>query len=302
MKIFSAFDGIACARIALERAKIDIEVYYASEIDRYAMEVAKGHYPYYVNLGDIRAVNPNLLPKIDLMIGGFPCQSFSVAGDRLEFGDKRGRLFFDMMYIFDRVRPTYFLFENVKMKNSTRDLISKRIGVDAVEINSNQFSAQNRKRLYWTNIPILDIHNAQIYLSDILDPSMIGESPVNFKLKRPLKANINEFGVLVEQRTESAKKERRENLANGVDYCSRSDKEYVVRKDNKANAVLTSPDENILFSNGLLRRLTPLEAERLQTIPDHYTSRLSDSQRYKAIGNGFTVDVIAHILRGIKNA
>ena len=316
--VLSCFDGISCAQLALQRAGISYMNYYASEIDKFAISVTQTHFPQTIQVGNIKELKPDNFSNIDLMIGGFPCQSFSIAGNKLGFKDNRGKLFFDMYYLFNALKPKYFIFENVKMRSDIRDAISTLLGVEAIEINSNKFTAQNRKRLYWTNIPVRKYYDEGILLADILESDIAmqekantvdanywkGGSEKNFKLKRNLKLPTSQserrYQVLTEARTESAKAQRRENLKNGIDYCSRADKVYVPRTDHKSNTITTSGDENILLGeNDKLRLLTPMECERLQGIPDNYTAILSDTQRYKSIGNGFTVPVIAHILRGI---
>lgn len=298
--VLSCFDGISCAQLALQRAGILYMNYYASEIDKFAISVTQTHFPQTIQVGNIKELKPDNFSNIDLMIGGFPCQSFSISGKKLYFEDKRGELFFDLVRLKNTIQPKYFLFENVKMRSDIRSAISTLMGCEAIEINSNLFTAQNRKRLYWTNISIGPfVVDSSVYLKDILETKV--RSGESIKLKRPLSKQLimgENPQVLTEARTESAKTERRNNLQNGFDYCSRSNKEYVLRTDGKANTVTTSEFENILFDKQI-RTLTPIECERLQGLPDNYTHLLSNKQRYKSIGNGFTVPVIAHILKGI---
>lgn len=153
MKIFSAFDGISCGRLALERAEIPVDSYHTSEVDKYATAVSSYHYPDTTRLGDINSIQ-DYKGQVDLLLAGFPCQSFSVAGNRLNFDDPRGQLFFELMRLKDLLKPKWFLFENVRMKPHVQEAISNIIGVEPILINSALLSAQNRERLYWTNIPV----------------------------------------------------------------------------------------------------------------------------------------------------
>ena len=169
MKVLSLFDGISCGRLALERAGIKVDKYYASEIDRYAIQVAKKNYPDTIQLGDCTKLNYLELLDVDLVIGGSPCQGFSFAGKQLNFNDPRSKLFFEFVRAVRTIRPKYFLLENVKMKKEYQDAISAELGVEPIEINSSLVSAQNRKRLYWTNIPnITQPADKGILLKDIV--------------------------------------------------------------------------------------------------------------------------------------
>ena len=156
MNVLSLFDGMSCGRIALERAGIKVDKYFASEIDKYAIEIAKKNYPDTIHIGDVKDVMyPESFDghKIDLVIGGSPCQGFSFAGDRLNFDDPRSKLFFEYARLVKECNPKYFLLENVRMKQECQDVINDILGVYPIAINSNLVSAQNRYRLYWTNIP-----------------------------------------------------------------------------------------------------------------------------------------------------
>ena len=353
MRVLSLFDGMACGRVALERAEINIEKYYASEIDKYAIQISKKNYPDIIQLGDIEKWQEWDLSDIDLIIGGSPCQGFSFAGKQLNFDDPRSRLFFDYVEILRYYKPKYFLLENVKMKKEYQNVISEMLGVEPVEINSALVSAQNRKRLYWCNWPVEQPEDRGILLKDIIEPDA---EPV----------------TLTERRTGEAKKIRKEmRQQTGKDFSPRRAKELVFRTDGKSNCLTanlsdkehlvgqkdksqtilsTIHKENVksmikrgktglyvgviknhgvwkektdksqcldanyhkgvdnhgqrtmlTVNNGSYRKLTPLECERLQTLPDNYTEGVSNTQRYKMIGNGWTVDVVAHILRQLKN-
>lgn len=162
--VLSLFDGISCGQVALNRLGISYDRYYASEIDPYAMKVTSENYPHTVQLGSVTKVSPENLPKIDLLIGGSPCQGFSFAGKQLNFNDPRSCLFFEYVRLLKSLQPRYFLLENVVMKRQYQDIISEHLGgVEPVLINSSDFSAQNRPRLYWTNIPLLPIRSKQVF-------------------------------------------------------------------------------------------------------------------------------------------
>ena len=172
MNVLSLFDGMSCGQQALERVGIKVDNYFASEIDKYAIQIAEKNYPNTKHLGDVTQISKfwteHKFPKIDLLIGGSPCQSFSYAGNQLAFDDPRGKLFFEYVKIKDLLKPKYFLLENVKMKQEYVDIISEYLGVEPIEINSSLVSAQHRKRLYWTNIPFEMPDDKKIYLKDIL--------------------------------------------------------------------------------------------------------------------------------------
>jgi DNA-cytosine methyltransferase len=485
MNVLSLFDGMSCGQQALERAGIPIENYYASEIDKYAITVTMANYPNTIQLGSVIGVDGYKLPKIDLLIGGSPCQSFSFAGKRKGMSTKceteiltlehylelkaegyefegQSYLFWEYMRLLNEVKPKYFLLENVEMGEKWEKVLSKAIGVNGIHINSALVSAQNRKRIYWTNIGMIpgglfgDLESIiqqpkdkGILLKDILESAVdekyfLSEKMINgflahnkrhieeknqsgFNWKptegnkkgNTLRANpalcptdnsvivqdahnisnqgkmINEklqkshslmardykgFGNqgmtgivvhntmprsgdptkggtghlsrsdgktycldtgntnaveivgLTEVRTEEAKQIRKETGTN-----PKRAKELVERTDGKIGALLTSqtPDNllkitnavemiqlphgtnkggivakngktpsmtisswqcnNMPIINSRIRRLTPTECERLQTVADNYTNHVSDSQRYKMLGNGWTISVVSHI-------
>jgi site-specific DNA-cytosine methylase len=267
--VVSAFDGLAGGRIALERAGVLIDKYFASEIDKYAMKVAKHNYPDIVHIGDVTNVKGSDLPEIDLLMGGSPCQGFSFAGKQLNFDDPRSKLFFEFVRLNDELKPKYFLLENVKMKKEYQDVISSYLGVEPILINSALVSAQNRNRLYWTNIPnVTQPADKGIFLKDIVDGDYI--------VDREKSLCVRAGGGI----TGDAAKRR---------YFERSYGQF---------KFTPNPDNSCTLEN--IVSMSMLELERLQTLPDNYTASVSDAQRYKMIGNGWTVDVIAHILGGMK--
>ena len=355
MNVLSLFDGMSCGQIALNKAGVKYDTYFASEVDKYAIKVAQANYPDTVQIGDVTQVDHTRLPfdGIDLLMGGSPCQGFSFAGKQLNFDDPRSKLFFEFVRLKDELKPKYFLMENVPMKQESQDIISEYLGVKPVMINSSLFSAQNRKRLYWTNIPFDTMPTADkgIVLQDILEDGIANEAMTN-KLGKShcITARYNGAvwwnSIQRRQRTmvqvgeadnikgfDSIKRiyspngkaptlttmqggHREPKVAIGRIVNRRLD-ENGVRKDNqlelplstqleisdsdKSNCLTTVNKDNVVVEGMQWRKLTPLECERLQTVPDNYTNHVSNSQRYKMLGNGWTVDVIAHIMKGIKN-
>ena len=259
MKVLSLFDGMSCGQIALERAGIKVDKYYGCEIDKWAMKISTKNYPNTIHLGDVSEVDGTNL-DIDLLIGGSPCQAFSNAGKGEGFDDPRGKLFWEYVRLLRETKPKYFLLENVVMKQEHQDIISEALGVQPVMINSADFSAQNRKRLYWTNIPIKPWDAKGIKLADIIEDGVVDRDK-----SYCLDANYFKGGNLKQ-------------------YFEKHRRQLVFLEGNADD----------------YRKLTPLECERLQTVPDNYTDGVSNTQRYKMIGNGWTVDVIAHIFGGIK--
>ena len=281
INVLSLFDGMSCGQIALNKVGIKYENYFASEIDKYAMQVTQKNYPNTIQLGSVTDVKGSYLPKIDLLFGGSPCQSFSNAGSGKGFDGKSG-LFFEFVRILKQVNPTYFLLENVKMKKEWQNIISKELGCEPILINSNLVSAQNRERLYWTNMPFTTLNDKNIFIEDILDES--------FDSKYWLK----------ERNTELLLKKVSINDAPNIACIDVYNKK--VKLDRKC-PTLTLPHHNSirLLYNGRVRKLTPNECEKLQNVPLNYTDcDLSDIHRYSMLGNGWTVDVIAHIFSSLK--
>lgn len=403
LTVLSVCDGISCGQVALERASIYIEKYYASEIDKYAIQIAQKNYPSTIQLGDITKWQEWNIDwaSIDLLIGGTPCQGFSFAGKQLNFHDPRSKLFFVYADILNHIRKhnpdIKFLLENVKMKKEYQDVISSYLGVEPVEINSASVSAQNRKRLYWTNIgKIEQPKDKGILLKDIVHENTIPEvSPCTSdnksyaltasydgavawnsyerKQRTMLFESLKEYIVpfdktlqILEKEVERGKvgffkkdsqssrvyfihdkavtlcgdagggaakmgqylfgciNKPRGNNEGGIRYegkkspsmtsnsweynnqlvfaCSdiyRKDMQQIGQRFNNGTKffTLTIKNKHGVLIEGYIRKLTPIECERLQTLPDNYTEGISNSQRYKCLGNGWTVDVIAHIFR-----
>lgn len=396
MNVLSLFDGMSCGQQALERAGIPVENYFASEIDKYAITVTMENYPNTKQLGSVVGVNGYNLPKIDLLIGGSPCQSFSFAGKRKGMSTKceteiltlehylklkaegyefegQSYLFWEYMRLLNETKPKYFLLENVEMGEKWEKVLSKAIGVNGIHINSASVSAQNRKRIYWTNIGMQPGGLFGDLVSIIEQPKDKG-----ILLKDILETEVNEKYFLSDKMIAGFErhKERHNDKGTGFGYVPKTevdkgnslranaalcptDNMLIVREvkqlstNNKSNGgtqpyqqdriydingispalssgksdlliisgtLRTHKDgegfrelksgkggtipararedgsgQNVVLINSRIRRLTPTECERLQTVKDNYTNHVSDSQRYKMLGNGWTVDVIAHI-------
>ena len=350
--ILSLFDGISGAQIALERAGIKYDNYFASETCKYAMKITQKHYPKTIQLGNVEFVNGSELPDIWLLIGGSPCTSLSCAAGQKESGLEKGAsvLFWEYIRILNEVKPEYFLLENVaSMKKADRETITKMMGVEPIMINSALVSAQQRKRLYWTNIKgIEQPEDKHIYLKEVLE-SGYTEKEKSYPIVATINKGIARDYLLKSQRQMVFNKPVRVDtigkggqagrvyLIDGKSVCLSANgggrgaktglyaiynhynksvnfnKSYAVGSHSN---VLTSKSgqcvitdmtnfNNVSNNAGLeelkpyIRKLTPLECERLQTLPENYTKGISSRQRYKSIGNGFTIDVIAHILKNI---
>jgi len=277
---------MSCGQIALERVGIKVNNYYASEIDKYAIQVTQKNYPNTIQVGDITRLHGDSLPKIDLLIGGSPCQSFSIAGDGKGFDGKSG-LFFEYVRLLNEIKPRYFLLENVKMKKEWQDVITKHLGVDPIEIPSSLLSAQNRIRLYWTNLRIAMPKDKGITLADIIEKDFTFTNKAQTILSTMYKENSKSMF------TRNKK---------GLIVCSEQcgDCKFIKQKSNTVRGGGLKSYQRHEWDSVCklhLRKLTPLECERLQTLPDNYTDSVSSTQRYKMLGNGWTVDVIAHIFK-----
>ena len=288
MNVLSLFDGMSCGQIALKELNIKVDKYYASEIDKYAIQVTQHNFPNTIQLGDVTKVFAKDLPKIDLLIGGSPCQGFSFAGAGLNFEDERSKLFFEFVRLKNELKPKYFLLENVKMKKEFQDIISEQLGVKPIMINSSLVSAQNRERLYWTNIPMIGQPDDKgIILKDIIENGFIDRSKAYC-----IDANYWKGGNFTQYYT----KARRQLVFKDKAQTVLS----TIYKEN-AKSMMQRKKLGLVVSDGdYARKLTPIECERLQTVPDNYTNCVSDTQRYKMLGNGWTVEVIKHIFKYIQ--
>jgi len=400
MNVLSLFDGMSCGQQALERCGIIVDSYFASEIDKYAISVTMKNYPNTKQLGSVINVDGYSLPNIDLLIGGSPCQSFSFAGKRKGMSTKceteiltlehylelksegyefegQSYLFWEFMRLLSETKPKYFLLENVEMGERWEKVLSKAIGVNGIHINSALVSAQNRRRIYWTNIgmqpsglfgdleTIIDQPKDKgILLKDVLEIDVPEKYFLSYKMVNSFIKKTKHYkdlgGGFCFQPNEGNRKGRTvtnpaknrmdDNFIihntmplssttgkGGTGHLSRNDGKTYCLDTRNTNAVEIknlndnqqkkfNPNINSEKSNALtlaqgracssseymdsiskianitscIRRLTPTECERLQTVKDGYTNYVSDSQRYRMLGNGWTVDVIAHIFNYIK--
>lgn len=299
--VLSLFDGHSGGQIALNRSGIKYSTYLASEIDKHCVVVTQRNYPNTIQLGDVTKIDMQSLPKIDLLIGGSPCQGFSFSGKGLNFEDPRSKLFFKYVEIKNHTNPKYFLLENVKMLKWQEDVISEHLGVSPVMIDSSIFSAQKRKRLYWTNIPIDNLpQDKGILIRDILD-SPIQEynktlfyGKEDFILKELSSKNNRVKGVSITDR--GIRPHKGDSRKSGI-----SELGTLHFLDTKSYTIIASHVPKILTGLVDWRKLSVTEAERLQTVPVGYTDGVSDNQRYKMLGNGWTVDVVSHIFKNLKN-
>jgi site-specific DNA-cytosine methylase len=286
---------MSCGQIALNKAGINYKNYYASEIDKHAIKVTQSNYPNTIQLGDVTRWKEWDLDwsKIGLLMAGSPCQGFSFAGKQLAFDDPRSALFFVFVEIWRHIKSqnpnAYYLLENVKMKKEHELVISNYMGVHPIEINSALVSAQNRKRLYWTNIankPYGLFGDMQCVIPQPKDKGIL--------LKDVLESEVDEKYYLSEKMVKWLS--NRGQISKGYEFKPSFGNQ-------KANCILTKEGQystcNFILKKEKIRRLTPIECERLQTAPDNYTKEVSDTQRYRMLGNGWTVDVIVHILKYI---
>lgn len=291
LRVLSLFDGISCGRVALERAGIPVEVYYASEIDKYAIQVTQKNYPNTIQLGDINNIDfTQFIGKIDLIMGGSPCQDLSIAGKRKGLKGERSGLFYKFVEAIEVIKPKYFLLENnYNMPEEAKEEITRLLRVSPVLIDSAFFSAQRRKRLYWSNLNIdMPYVDKMLTVEHILENTQELENLINEVKFNNTKEEYKPTTVRIGTIGKGGQGER----VYSIKAKSTNLTAYGGGRGAKTGLYLI--DETV-------RKLTPLEAERLQTLPDNYTNiGISNAQRYKAIGNGWTVDVIAHILKGIK--
>ena len=385
MNVLSLFDGMSCGRLALDRLGIPVTNYYASEIDKYAIQVSEANYPDIIRLGDVCGVKAKDLPKIDLILAGSPCQGFSFAGKQLAFDDPRSALFFEFVRILKECEPKYFLLENVKMKREFLDIITQQVGAAPIFINSALVSAQNRQRYYWTNIPSIEQPEQRgIVLRDILETypdsyTLMSDKFTKRQEGKKCLVDINKEKAASLSAMEYVKNGRQgDYLAcdntgipkdlsethdtpkqvgtatdisghdilkrvyspegksptlttmgggnrepkvvtggairgraydkdgkrmdrDGISVANKTTQMLELRKDAKSNAITTVGKDSLVVEDEVhWRKLTPIECERLQTVPDNYTNHVSNTQRYKMLGNGWTIEVIAHILRNMQ--
>jgi len=422
MNVLSLFDGMSCGMLALDRLGIKVDKYYASEIDKYAMQVSAANYPEIIQVGDVCDLKSEDFKDIDLILAGSPCQGFSFAGKQLAFDDPRSALFFEFIRLLKKIKPKYFLLENVKMKKEYLQIISEQVsacypeipfGIEPIFIQSSLVSAQSRQRYYWTNIPNVEQPKDRgIVLKDILEDGFDterdkshcldanyykGSSVENYlkKSRRQMvfkdsdnngmtlvpqklvddisdlpkkssvikanyyksskanfendttkggkfsatgipqklvddtndlpkksqtiksqyykssKANFERSGTfhatgipqkLVEIKAGAFRARSLDENGKRVAWKDVKPKQVLeTRKDEKSNSITSVQKDNVLTKDEVYwRKLSPRECERLQTVPDDYTNSVSNTQRYKMLGNGWTIEVIAHILKNME--
>lgn len=286
MKVLSLFDGISCGMVAFERAGIPIERYVAYEIEPNAIKISKKNYPQIEHRGDVTTADFTQYKGFDLLIGGSPCQSLSIVQSQTrQHLDGKSKLFFEFVRAKEQMRPKWFLFENVaSMNEESKQAISQCLGCEPIFIDSADFSAQERPRYYWTNIPVLmNYKKSTAVLKDILQP-LVDEK---YFYTHPLE-NID----LSKQ------------VCATMIFKNHDMHKRIFNPEFKCHTLTTCGGGNTqkkVYDNGRARKLTPLEYERLQTLPDGYTEGVADGHRYTALGNGWTVDVIAHIFTQLKD-
>lgn len=282
MNVLSLFDGISCGQIALDRMGIKVDNYFASEIETASIKVTQKNFPNTIQIGDVCAVDAKSLPKIDLLLAGSPCTSLSgVVSNNTGF-DGKSKLFFEFLRLLEETKPTYWLLENVEMKQEWEDIITEKVGIKPIHINSDHFSAQSRPRVYWTNIPLNnELPTNDLVLKDVLETNV----PEKYFYKESFEI-VNQGAV-----------EAILNI-NGHDILKRVNSK--MSKCQCLTAVCGGNQHKKVIDGGKVRKLTPVEYERLQVLPDGYTAGVSDSARYKALGNGWNIDTIVWLLQGIK--
>ena len=276
MNVLSLFDGMSCGQIALNKANVKYDNYYASEIKKHAIKCTQHNYPNTIQVGDVTKLKASDLPKIDLLIGGSPCQNFSIANvyNRKGLEGDKSSLFYEYLRLFIELRPKYFLLENVKMKEQDKDAISELLGVEPIFIDSIDFSYQTRKRLYWTNIKVDKWTPKKVNFQQYKD--------TDYEYCKQFKVNKTPSRI-----------EMWENKCPNVTY-----REHI-------NCLLTKQDRRnnsgLIEFDGFCRFLTTRELEIAQNVPVGYTNCVSMRQAEDLLGDGWTVDVVAHIFKNLKN-
>ena len=308
MNVLSLFDGISCGKVALERLGFKVDNYYASEVCNYSIKISNKNHPDIIQVGDVRNLKGLDFSNIDILIGGSPCQSFSFAGKRKGMSTKESNeitslesyldfkssgfefegqsyLFWEYVRLLQEIKPKYFLLENVKMSKKWEDIISSALGVKPIMIDSGLVSAQTRERLYWTNIPnIVQPEDKNIFIDDII------QRGIQHKILPKTRLDYTNYDV--SKVDKSVHKSTPTSIGNSRNFGNS------VRSNGKAYTLRRVNPNGIIDENFNIREFTPIEAERLQTLPDNYTliDGIKTKERYEACGNGWTVDVIAHIL------
>lgn len=286
MNVLSLFDGISCGMVALERAGVKVDKYVAYEIEPAALVISKNNYPQIDHCGDVTKEDFKKYKDFDLLIGGSPCQSLSIVQSKTRKNlDGKSKLFFEYLRAKNEMNPKWFLFENVASMNAeSKQVISECLGYEPIFIDSADFSAQERPRLYWTNIPVLlDYKKSDLVLKDILQKQVDDKYYYDYPL-----SNID----------------LSKRICATMEHSNHDMHKRVFNPNFKVHTLTTCSGGNTqkkVYDGGFARKLTPIEYERLQTLPDNYTSGIADGHRYSCCGNGWTVDVIAHIFKYLSN-
>ena len=324
MNVFSAFDGISTGRLALERAGIKVDNYFASEIDQRAIKISRANWDDVVQLGDVNQIDVDALPRIDLLIGGSPCQGFSREGKGLNFNDPRSILFFKFVELLEALRvknhDIKFLLENVNMAHEWRDVITKYLGVNPVLVDSRKKSAAARERIYWTNIwdipqpedmgiKLLDVLDADVNVAGLVEHDGILFDPAFSDASRSL-VSVVDGEVRIKQATKRGYIVAENGDSVNLGFPTSKTRRGRVLKQ-KAPTLTCSCNFGV-FINGVIRKPTAEELERMQTLPDGYTKFYKEDDgtlveapytaRANVIGNGWTTSVIAHIFSGLKES
>lgn len=277
MKVLSLFDGISCGQVALQRAGIPVEAYFASEVDKYAIKVTQNNYNTTQQVGDVTQWRSWDIDwaSIDLLLGGSPCQGFSLVGKQLAFKDERSALFFEYVAILNHIKSqnpeVKFLLENVPMQQVHLEVITEELGVQPIAINANLLLPQSRLRYYWCNWNThqpTKIETSYLCITD----DMLYPATVRKGSPRPVKLTGDHF------------------------LCLTATYYKGVRADGRPALATREGVFDEMRESGEVRMLTPEECEKLQGLPTGYTRGISSTQRYKALGNGWAVPVIVHLL------
>jgi DNA-cytosine methyltransferase len=303
VNIASLFDGISCARVALERAGIKVDKYYASEVDKYAIQIAQKNYPDTIQLGDITKLRrDDFKEDIDILIGGSPCQDLSIAkNNRQGLSGSRSGLFYEYLRVLKETKPKYFILENVNsMPKEAKGTITKELfNIQPIMINASLVSAQNRKRLFWVGklvngqyeqVKIELPKDKGILLKDILKPKVDEKYQIKDK-SSTIRTSGRGSGIDDKHNWDTIRLGQFNNGGQGDRIYSTKGKSVAISANGGGRGAKTGLYE----VNEIIRKLTPIECERLQSLPDNYTEGVSNTQRYKALGNAFNVDVIVHI-------
>lgn len=289
INVLSLFDGMSCGQIALNKVGIEYENYFASEIDKYAIQVTQKNYPNTKQLGSVTELDGTKLPKIDLMFGGSPCQDLSSSNvwtEQKGLEGKKSSLFWEFVRLLKEVKPTYFLLENVgSAKNSDIEIIDRELGVKGIKFNSKLVLPQNRNRVYWTNIPFeLPKNEMTLTMQDLLENNVDDKYYITQKM----------YDCIISPATKGWQSGKMDiDLKIARPLTATMHKMHRADTDNYITGIAPQGKTNV-------RRLTPIECERLQGVKDNYTDCVSDTQRYRMLGNGWTVDVIAHIFSSLR--